>query len=215
MKTFYSIVQKNSESQYDVKKVGQLVVKIKRSSKKESIENLKLELFILNSKVILKAINNYFFLVKDIKQERILHTKEDICSECYLIFTNCINSLNISNLKKFYFYLNTSLNRGVYRIYEKNYKKHFPVLDSSDNSSNILENKSYSHSFDEMISIDLKNFTEEEIDFIKFKISGQKVSLYLKKINISTSRLYEINESVIKKLSSLYSNDEDLKKYFK
>lgn len=213
MKNIYKLLLKNSEYSYDTKKVSRLIIKIKRTSDERIKQECKEELFISLSKIIVKAINNFFNLIKDISPEKILHTKEDLCSECFMVTDNCIEKLQLSQMKLFYFYLNTSLNRRVFRLYEKNYKKHFSVINNSDESESLIVNKSYNHHFDNM-TIDLQGFTEQEIEFVKFKLSGQKLNIFLKKQKMLPSVYYEINNSVIEKLKILYSNDEDLKRFF-
>jgi hypothetical protein len=213
-KSVYRMLVKNSEYSYDAKKVTRLIVLIKRIPDERLKDKYKQDLFIHLSKLITKAINNFFNLIKDINQEKIIHTKEDICSECFIIMNKCVTNCEISELKKFYFYINTSLNRGIYRVYEKNYKKHFDVLDNSDKTEALILSKKYTHHFDNS-AIDLKNFTKAEMDLIEFKLSGQKLSTFLKTKNISSSQYYLVFDSVVKKLKDLYKDDEDLKRFLK
>lgn len=213
-KTMYEILRKNSEYTYDNKRINRLIIRCKRTADERKTRQYKKELFIALSKIIVKAVNNFFNLIKDIDENKVVHTKEDISSECFYIMNKCVESLKISALHKFCFYLNTSLNRGIYRLYEKNYKKHFNVIRNSFETENILNNRCYTHHFD-CSEIDLKCFTEDELMFIKFKISGQKLNLFLKRNKMLATTYYEISESVVSKLKSLYGEDEDLKRFFK
>lgn len=212
MKSVYRMLLNNAEYPYDGKRVIQLIIKIKRTNNERDQDKYKQELFISLSKIITKAINNFFNLVKEINEEKILHTKEDICSECFITMNKCVENSEISSLKKFYFYLNTSLNRRIYRIYEKNYKKHFSVLDNSDKTEGLILAKKYTHHFDN-VNIDLKGFSETEMEVIKFKLSGKKLNTFLESSDISSSQYYIIFNNVVRKLRDLYKDDEDLKRF--
>lgn len=213
-RNIYKMLLKNQEYSFDIKQVTKLIIIIKKSKNEILISKSKEELFVSLSKIVVKSISNFFNLIKEIKKEKILHTREDICSECFIIMNKCVQNSDIKEIKKFYFYLNTSLNRGIYRVYEKSYKKHFPVLDSSDKTEDIILNREFVHNFDE-VSIDIRNFSEMEIEIIKFKISGQKLKFFLLKNKISSSQYYLVFEEIVRKLKELYFEDDSLKKYFK
>lgn len=213
MKNIYRLLLNNAEYSFDRRKANQLIVKIKKGNSEKVINESKEELFMCLAKIIVKAINNFFNLTKDIADTKILHTREEICSECFIIMSKCVQNSDISSIKKFYFYFNTSLNRGIYRIYQKTYKKHFDVLESSEKTDNLLISKKYSQHID-CSEIDLKGFSEIELEVIKFKISGQKLNIFLKKNKIPASQYYIVFEDVIKKLEELYGDDEHLKNFF-
>ena len=205
MRSMYDELVKQSSKQYDKQFVNRSLLHIKYSENQALKDKLKLEIYYSQSKLIVKAINNFFSLVKTIPGEKVIHTKEDIASECYIVMSKCIENLKIKDLKKFYFYLNTSLNRAMYRLYERRYKKHFDVLPNSDDVMIIMDNTGYDDHFD-LTSVDLKGFSTIEIEVIKFKFSGEKLSVFLKTVKLTSIEFQEHLENVREKLIVLYKD---------
>lgn len=203
MKSLYSELVRSSNKVYDANFVCRALLQIKFSDNESLKNDLKLRIFHSQSKLIVKAINNFFSLLKTIPPEKILHTSEDIASECYIVMFKCIDNLQISNLKKFYFYLNTSLNRAMYRLYERQYKKHFDILPNTDDVELVMMNSGYDDQFD-LTSVDLKTFSDLEIKIIEFKFSGDKLSTFLKVMKITNADYQENLELIKEKLIDLY-----------
>lgn len=200
----FNTLLKNSNNPFEAKLISKYLIQLKYSNNNRVKDELKWKIFISTSKLFVKAINNFFYLVQTIPFEKIIHTNEDIASECYIVMSNCIDNLQIHHIKKFYFYLNTSLNRHIFRLYEKNYKKHFDVVNNIDSNVLRAENKGYLHHFD-MSSIDLVDFNELEINIIKFKMSGGgKLSVFLKKEKLSSIDFFEKLELIKIKLIERY-----------
>jgi hypothetical protein len=167
---------------------------------------MKFDLFKKSSKIIIKAINNFHKLTENFSKEKIIHEDEDIALECWAIFDTCIKNIKIIDHKKYIFYLNTSLNRGVYRIFERHYKKHYDVV-SSSNSENISIVSSRVNDNVDLIDLDLKNnFSEVEISIIEFKVSGEKLNIFLKKSNLSSNQYNEYLDSIKNRMLELYKN---------
>jgi len=203
MESLYNDLLKHANKQYDVDFVSRSLIYVKFGKIEIKKDRLRLEIFYCQSKFIIKAINNFFSLVKTISEEKVIHTKEDIASECYIVMSKCINNLKIKDLKKFSFYLNTSLNRAMYRLYEKQYKKHFDVLPNNEDTEIIVMNHGYDDHFD-LTSVDLKDFSQIEIEIIKFKFSGEKLNVFLKTININNNDFQLHLENIKMKLLDLY-----------
>lgn len=198
-----SVLQKNCNRPFETKKILKYLIQLKYSNNVRMKDELKMKIFIGASKLFIKAINNFSSLTQNISNEKMLHTPEDVASECYLVMSNCIDNLQIQNVKKFYFYLNTSLNRRMFRLYERNYKKHFDVVNNTEDNIIKMRNKGYNHHFD-MSEIDLNDFNELELEIIKFKFTGDKLSNFLKKEHIPSTQYYEILEGIKVKLLERY-----------
>lgn len=203
-KDFYSILTKCANVDYDRKQASRLILSIKHCSNENRISNLKLELFKKSSKLLIKAINNFFKLTENFPKEKVIHENIDIAMECWFIFDRCVQNIKIEDHKKYSFYLNTSLNRGIYRIFEKHYKKHYDVVSSSDANEISIGFAKVNPAVD-LTEIDLiNNFSEIEIEIINFKVSGDKLRDFLKKMNINNTD-YNIHLEAIKvKMLRLY-----------
>jgi hypothetical protein len=204
----FGYLLKDSNKNYNLKLVSQCIIKLKYCKDEKTLQETKLLLFRRMSKLIVKAINNFFSLVDSFPEEKILHSQNDIAIECYIIMNTCVKNLKITEVKKFYFYLNTSLNRGIYRIYERNYKKHFDVISNTDDNQNLMMNKKHHHHFD-MTEIDLRSFSVLEISIIKFKVSGEKLKPFLKENKLTDLEFSELFNVVKQKLTQLYGRDNN------
>ena len=207
MVSMYDELLKHSNKAYDATFVNRALLQIKKSNNQVLVDDLKLKIFFSQSKLLVKAINNFFSLVKTCSEEKVIHTREDIASECYLVMSTCIRNLKIKDLKKFYFYLNTSLNRAMYRLFERNYKKHFDIVNNNDDTEALMLNTGYIDHFD-LTEIDLKGFSELEIKIIKFKYSGERLSVFLKIIKVKNVEYQEMLEVIKLKLTKLYNENK-------
>ena len=195
---------RDANKNYSSKKVSQYIIRLKYCKDEVGKQRIKLLLFMALSKLFVKAINNFFSLVESFPPEKVIHTNQDISCECYIIMDRCVENLKVAEVKKFYFYLNTSLNRGIYRLFERNYKKHYDVVSNTADSEALMLNKKHHHHFD-MSEIDLRGFTEIEIDIINFKVSGEKLKVFLKSKKMTDLEFSEAFEQIKIKLIKLYN----------
>ncbi len=207
VRSLYNELTKGVNKQYDRNFVCRALLQMRHSNNEILIDELKLKIYYAHSKLIVKAVNNFFSLLKTISPEKVLHTQEDIASECYIVLSNCVNNFKRDELKKFYWYLNSSLNRAMYRLYERQYKKHFDLLPNTEDTEMLMLNTGYNDHFD-LTEIDLKDFSNLEIEIIKFKFSGEKLSVFLKIMKINNSQFTEGLEGVKTKLTNLYQNED-------
>lgn len=207
-KNLYLMLLKDVNKNYNSKKVSQYIIRLKFCKNDKGKQEIKLLLFMALSKLFVKAVNNFFSLVESFPSEKVIHTNQDIACECYIIMDRCVENLKVSEVKKFYFYLNTSLNRGIYRLFERNYKKHYDVVSNTADSEALLMNKKHNHHFD-MSEIDLRGFSELEVDIINFKISGEKLKVFLKLKKLTDLEYSEMLEHIKFKLIKLYDYEPD------
>lgn len=208
MKSLYNELLKNVDSNYTTKIISGYIIIIKRTKSLQAQQQAKHKLFLLLSKIFIKAINNFTFLTKNIPKHKLLHSMDDVAMECYLVFDVCLQNLDLQQTKKFYYYLNSGLNRRVYRIYEKQYKKHFGIIENTEDNYHLITNKGYSQNID-FTEIDLSSLTEEEINILKFKMQGSsKLSAFLKAQNIPSTTFYKVLEGTKEKLHSIYKDEQ-------
>lgn len=204
----YALILKHSNVEYDRKRASQIILLIKHCEREHKIEQYKFELFKLSAKLLIKAINNFFKLVENIPEKKILHENIDIVSECWLIFDRCVKNIKIKDHSKYNFYLNTSLNRGIHRVYEKYYKKHFDVVTNDQVMEFGLTTAKSSMSMADLTELDLSmNFSEIEIKIINFKISGEKQVVFLKNENMTNTQYSELFEGIKEKILNLYKRE--------
>lgn len=207
----YSELLKCNNTPYDTKKVNAFIILIKKTSSERAKQQAKFQLYFLLSKIFIKAINNFTSLTRTVPEYKILHTKEDIAMECYLVLDHCLEKLRMEDIKKFYFYLNSALNRGVYRIYERQYQRYFNVIDTgTEDKEHLLLNKGYVQEID-FTEIDLAGLTPEEISVLKFRLTGDKLSTFLKKEKMPSAVYYSTFAIAREKLFQVYQNEP----YFK
>lgn len=207
-KNLYLMLLRDVNKNYNSKKVSQYIIRLKFCKNEKGKQEIKLLLFMALSKLFVKAVNNFFSLVESFPAEKVIHTNQDIACECYIIMDRCVENLKVSEVKKFYFYLNTSLNRGIYRLFERNYKKHYDVVSNTADSEALMMNKKHHHHFD-MSEIDLRGFSELEVDIINFKISGEKLKVFLKSKKLTDLEYSEMLEHIKLKLIKLYAYEPD------
>ena len=112
-KDLYAVLNKHSRIDYDKKQVSKLIFQIIHCKDERKTADYKYDLFKKSSKLLIKAINNFYKLVENIPKDKVLHTQSDIASECWFIFDRCVTNIKVTDHKKYNFYLNTSLNRGL------------------------------------------------------------------------------------------------------
>lgn len=209
-KNLYEQICQHSNKRYDNKEVVRLLVMITKGVDKTDLTKNKLKLFIGLSKIIMKAVNNFFSICKkhDVKPEKLILTEEDITNECYLVLENSVKNLKPKYIKIFYFYFNSGLNRAMYRLYRKYYERQLPTIVNTDQNEEVIFNNLKSKEHFDTLQIDFCNFTEIEIAIIKFKMRKGKLKDFLKKQNLPSNQYYLIWDALQKKIFDLYKDEE-------
>jgi hypothetical protein len=209
-KTLYQNISTNSNKNYNTKEITRLIILIKKSAKQDKISEYKYQLFIGLSKIVLKAVNNFFSICKnyDVPEEKIIHEGEDIVIECFLVLEKCLENVNLKYLKMFFFYFNSGLNRAMFRIYKKNYEKYAnTVVNTEENENYVMGRIKYNHHFD-FTGIDLASFTEIELAIVEHKLDNGKLKDFLKENDLPAIRYYEIWAEVQAKIFEIYKDPE-------
>lgn len=206
MKSLYLELVTRADAPYDTRLVNAYIILIKKTKSVKAQDVARHKLYFLLSKVFVKAINNFNSLTRTIPKHKVLHTNEDIAAECFLILDKCVEKLNMEYIKLFYFYLNSSLNRAIYRIYEKQYRRGFVVIHNTEENGYLLNNKGYDQHID-FSEIDLMSLNEMELEVLKFKVTGNKLSVFLKEHKIPSTIFYSNLESAKVKLLEVYKDE--------
>jgi hypothetical protein len=208
--SLYGELLNHAEASYSNQVIANYITVIKRTKSQAAVQNIKYKLFFSLSKLVIKAINNFNHLTRTVPKHKLLHTPEDIAIECYVIYDYCLENMDMKYIKKFYFFLNTALNRAIYRLFEKQYQCHFSVVDNTKENEHLLLNAGYSQHID-FSEVDLLMFNELELDIVRFKIEGGKFSVFLKQHNLQIILFNEIFDGIKEKLSNIYREEN----YFK
>ena len=209
MKDLYVVLNKCSNKDFDKRIASRKIFQIKHTQDEKKIQELKFELFKASSKLLIKAINNFFKLTESYPREKVLHNHSDIALECWIIFERCVQNIRIKDHKSYSFFLNTALNRGIYRVFERNYKKHYDIITNADASEvAIMTTKTHRNDFD-FTELDLGlNFSDIEIKIINFKVSGEKMNVFLKEEKLSNNQFNIYLEGIKEKLIEMYKTEK-------
>lgn len=195
----------NSKTKYSEKLVRRSIVIIRNSTNEQLVKKHKDFIFDCLSKIIVKNINNFFNLIKNIDKGYVIHEKDDIVIECFIILDKCIEKFNLTMKdKKFYFYYNKSLSQGLYRLKEKNYGvkqnkyKHIDVNDVVN-----FDKTTFTHIKSYPLFLN-KNFTNKEILLMQSKLGEEKIEFFCKKVEISHNEYYKILRSIKSKIDKKY-----------
>lgn len=212
MKNLYLLIEKNSLYNLNTKRLHKCILRIKlsRSLTERQRQDLMFELYCVCSSIIMKAVNNFYHLTKNYHKTKIIHTREDIAMECYIGLNNCVKNMKLKDYKKFHFYLNSGLNRIIYRLYQRNYLKHSSIIENTEESEFVIENTSkYLQSVD-LTEIDLKNvgLTDIEMKILVMRVEGIKFQDFLRDNKMSQAVYRENMENLKNKVTKLYKDDE-------
>lgn len=165
---------------YRVKFVNKCIKIIRYSGKESRINAYKNLLFKMMKDVVKKNIANYLNLLRNAEIKNV-PARDELVSECYIIFDKCVSGFTINKNNNFYFYFNKSLSRNFYRSYQKE------VFRKNNNVevTEVLEivNKGF-HDYREPDTMDLLmstlQFNEIDKRICRSKLSGQNLSDFFK-----------------------------------
>lgn len=209
--SLYKLISKKSEYNYDKKVTNRCLVVMRKSTtiSQQKRDELLIELFLNCSSIVLKSINNFKFLVKDVPKSKIIHSNEDIVNECFIVIHRCVINMRWEDLNKFHFFYNSALNRVMFRIFERQYKKHLNVLENTEeNEYKTMNTKSLSHVDFFDFECEKYNFTEIELKLVKMKTEGHNFQEFLKENKMSHATYKSVMESIKLKISNMYKDDQ-------
>lgn len=165
---------------YRVKFVNKCLKIIRYSEKESRINAYKNLLFKMMKDVVKKNIANYLNLLRNAEVKDV-PARDELVSECYIIFDKCVSGFTINKNHNFYFYFNKSLSRNFYRSYQKEVFRKNNSVEVTD----VLEivNSGF-HDYREPDTMDLLmstlQFNEIDKRICRSKLSGQNLSDFFK-----------------------------------
>lgn len=165
---------------YRVKFVNKCLKIIRYSGKESRINAYKNLLFKMMKDVVKKNIANYLNLLRNAEVKDV-PARDELVSECYIIFDKCVSGFTIDKNHNFYFYFNKSLSRNFYRSYQKEVFRKNNSVEVTD----VLEivNSGF-HDYREPDTMDLLmstlQFNEIDKRICRSKLSGENLSDFFK-----------------------------------
>jgi hypothetical protein len=201
--TLYNILARK-DATYKEDLIRRSIILIRNSKNERTIDKHKMFIYDSVSSIIVKNTNNFFNLVSEIEKHRLIHEKDDIVVECYIILDKCVEKFSLKNPDwKFYFYLNKSLAQGLFRLKTKTYdnKQIYSTLDFAKIDN--YDKNTFSTVNNYPLFLD-KNFSDKEILLMQSKISEENIADFCKKIEIARSEYYRLVASIKKKINRKY-----------
>lgn len=192
---------------YNSKLASKSIILVKKSKDPQLIEESKLVLFKLLSNIVVKNVDNFFYLIRNYNN---FHSKDDLVSEAFIVFNKCLKSFDIKRNKEFYFYYNKSLTRAFLRLAEKHYFKHRHCGRLNDfNQKNISVSENLNDNFIGFY-LNIFNLDEIEREILKSRMNKEKLKDFLERNKSMTSANYFKILSRIKiKLKDLKEEEND------
>ena len=155
-----------SKQPYTAQGASKCIILVKRCSNEKVVLESKMELYRLLSSIIVKNIENFYYLTKNYQD--VFHTKEDLISEAYVVFEACLKNFDIKRGKLFYMYYNKALTRAFLRIIDRNYLKHANAV--------RIDPKHETYVFASQSSYAEVDFTDMHFDIFQLSEGARKVA---------------------------------------
>lgn len=194
---------------YNVSLVEKSIEIIQTSTDSRRIQAFKTLVFKMMKDVVKKNIANYLNLLNTIGS-RDIPERDELISDCYVVFDKCVNKFIVHEGYNFYFYFNKSLARNFFREYYKKLRVNNTTSDITEMM--LIVNKSF-HVKESQGSVDLLldtlGFTDLEKRICFSKISKQKISDFLKvNDDITNSQYIRALKNIKAKLLQAKENKE-------
>lgn len=173
---------------------------IRYSNSVRRVTAFKNLLFKMMGNIVRKNISNYCNLARNVWDGE-METRDEILSDCYMMFDKCCYKFLICKQYNFYFYFNKGLSRMLFKKYTQ-YYTHSTTKNNIERVSLTLKNV-VSTNGNESWELDLLyekiGLNELEIMIVKSRISGKRISQFLKENpEITTSQYSKILKKVKK-----------------
>lgn len=177
--------------------------------KPKTIRGYKTYIFKSMKNIIEKNIQNYYNLLSGTPC-RELPEYDEVLSECYLVFDDCLSKFKVSRYNNFYFYFNKALSRRFYKYYcrEINYNN----TELTEAITAVHPKLSYKPHLDtEEVLFHNLHLTNLEKKVCRSRMRGERTSEFLRKNkSISSVRYQKAMEKIKKLLKQVLLEKEDL-----
>lgn len=202
----YNFLIENYQS-YDKKAVKKLVIISGRCKDRKITRDSKKELFLMLTAVTIKNIENFFKYCKSKGYRDLIHERDDLVSESYMVMDKCIEKFNISNKTIFYWYYNRALTNRMLRIIENTYYKSRSIGRVPEGSEYFVETLQLVEIDIDFSELMLENFniTHNERRIIETKLNkGSIRDLISEELQITQNEYYKIVSRLKKKFKYEY-----------
>lgn len=199
--------KKKLDTEYNPKLVNKIILIIQRSSDEQKKKDNLLILFEMMKNVVTKNVTNFMTLSKNSELQEI-YGVGDLRSESFIIMKKCVDNYKVNKNNNFYFYLNKSLSRNLYRRYEKELKKSaLPLIDYEIEPTSVRVTNTFD---DTELLFKSLNFTDIEKLVSISRMKYEKKDVFLQKNqNISSQQYYEAIKTIKEKLKHLKIEDDE------
>lgn len=206
--TYNSLV--NETLPHESKKIIQHILVCQYSHNEQAKARNKILLFRRLSFIVVKQVNNFFFLARNYGKS-VFHTKDELVAECFITLDRCAGNFDwINNRTNFYLYYNKSLSRDMFRLFERHYlkhgncisieEKHHKVCTCEQNNDGLIEHY-----------MDQAKLNDQEKRVVESRLKSQRLrDFYNENEDMSGSTFYKVLDSAKEKLSFL-KDGEDIK----
>jgi len=214
-KKFTIFSKKTPETKYDNNLVISLLKKIKILQSKDAngklkshrkLDSLKFEVYVMMKKIVIKNINNYMKYVNNSPVTEKCFDQDEMESEAYIVFENCIKNFDVNSKYDFYFYFNKAMSRNFYRMFDKEIRQ--KQVGDNYHSEKFYVNTQSQFINDESdkdlnILINSLNLSEDENLVLLSKLNYQSKNEFLKE-NKHISSVYYNN--LLNKIKTIILN---------
>lgn len=185
---------------YRQKFINVCILRIKYGHRSErTIRGYKMYVFKMMHDIIKKNICNYINLLTNGTDCREIPTHDDVLTDVYIMFDKCLEKYKVKKGNKFYYYFNKALSRNFFREYQKVQKS--TGIELTDAMEAVHPNLQYnSPNYGVEVLMENLGFSDIEKRIIRSRLSGQKISEFLKENKDITNAMYS---NALKKMKQL------------
>lgn len=194
------------EFYYNKKLVERFIYIIQNSDGKRAAAFKNL-VFKMMKDIVIKNVNNYLNLLSATSIAQ-LPERDEVISDCYIIFDKCVDGYKVNNGYNFYFYFNKSLSRNFFRNYTKEQKRGNSHMLIDEEMTYDLNFRVRPVSNTVEILVEHLGFNEQERRLIKSKIDKQTMTEFLKENPDMTRTQYlQMVEEIQERIQELKEKD--------
>jgi len=193
---------------YRVKLVNDWIRIIKTTECQKREEAFKIVVFKMMKDIVKKNISNCLNLLNGAGKQD-MPERDELISECYIIFDKCLSKYNIEKGNNFYFYYNKSISRHFFKYYQRECQSLSVELTDAISTTHP---KLHCNSEPDLIEALMHHFHFTEIDkrITRSRLQDKKISEFLKENADVTCNQYSRSLQKIKETLNYYKETGEL-----
>lgn len=214
LRLVYSKVNKDKKLEYKIKiKQNQSELKRLKSQfyyRDNKCQNLKLHLYSMMKKVIVKNILNYAKIIENSPVTDQCNNNTEMEAEAYIVMDKCIGNFKVSQTNDFYYYFNKSLARNFYRMFDREYRKKEKYDNYSAETKHVSKG-SYDkgNNYDVEFLVNQMELTDLQKRVMMSKVMGEKKEDFLQNnSDVTSSKYYSTLKSIKIILTKMRENGD-------